>query len=255
MKVVILAGGLGTRLSEETHAIPKPMIEIGGRPIIWHIMKHYAHFGMDDFIIPVGYRGDVVKRFFLDYYAVNSDFSVDLSDGSVNVEESVGEDWIVHIADTGLNTNTGGRLGRIRHLLTSTFMITYGDGVSDVDIEQLLRFHRENGRMVTILAVRPPARFGELDFTGDSEVRLIEKPQLGAGWINGGFMVMEPAALEEIEGDGTSLEMDVLEKLSMEGEVSGMRHEGFWQCMDTARDLRLLRELWDSGRAPWKIWE
>lgn len=254
MKVVILAGGLGTRLSEETHAIPKPMIEIGGRPIIWHIMKHYAHHGFNEFVVPVGYRGDVVKRFFLDYYTVNSDFTVSLSDGSVAVKERPVEDWTVHIAATGLNTNTGGRLGRIREMLDGTFMVTYGDGVSNVEIDKILEFHKEHGRLVTMLAVRPPARFGELDFTEGPKVRLVEKPQLGSGWVNGGFMVMEPSALDAVEGDDSSLEVDVLEKLSAEGEVCGMRHEGFWQCMDTARDLRLLRELWDSGHAPWKSW-
>lgn len=254
MKVVILAGGLGTRLSEETHAIPKPMIEIGDRPIIWHIMKHYAHHGFNEFVVPVGYRGDVVKRFFLDYYTVNSDFTVNLGDGSVTVNERAVEDWEVHIASTGLSTNTGGRLGRIRNVLDETFMVTYGDGVCDVDINRLLDFHKERGRLVTMLAVRPPARFGELDFDGGPGVRLVEKPQLGAGWINGGFMVMEPGALDEIDGDDSSLEVDVLEKLSAAGQVCGMRHEGFWQCMDTARDLRMLRDLWDSGTAPWKSW-
>lgn len=258
MKVVILAGGLGTRLVEETQVIPKPMVEIGGRPIVWHIMKHYAKFGHNEFLMALGYRGEVAKRYFAEYFTVNSDLTVDLSNGQVEVDERDREDWRVHLIDTGLETMTGGRLLRLApHVADETFMLTYGDGVSDVNLDKLVEFHRSHGKQATVLAVRPPARFGELAFEApDSDLpRLSEKPNLAEGWVNGGFMILEPRAIDLISDDQASLEIDLLEKLSVAGELAAMRHEGFWQCMDTVRDLRMLREWWDSGDAPWKTWQ
>ena len=256
LNVVILAGGLGTRLSEETALKPKPMVEIGGRPILWHIMKHYAHHGFRTFHVALGYRGDVVKRFFLDYYPLNSSLTVDLATGGFEVHDKDAEDWRVHLEDTGIDTNTGGRLRRLRRWLErDTFMVTYGDGVSDVDLGDLLRFHRRHGRLATITAVRPPARFGGLDLAGDVVERFAEKPQTGEGWINGGFMVLEPQALDYIDSDDHSLESVALAQLARDRELVAYRHEGFWQCMDTLRDMRTLEGLWQSGEAPWKVWD
>lgn len=254
VKAVILAGGFGTRLSEETSVIPKPMVEIGGRPILWHLMKHYAEHGIIDFTIALGYRGEVIKRYFLDYFTLNSDFTVDLQDGSVLVRDGRREDWRVTLVDTGSGTGTGGRLLRLRDQLTETFALTYGDGLGNVDIRELMKFHEQEGPDVTVTAVRPPARFGELTFDAEHRVSIVEKPQLGEGWINGGFMIVEPSALDVLSGDQAGLEVDLLEKLSSEGRVAAMRHAGFWQCVDTARDLRIMREMWDTGRAPWKTW-
>ncbi|MEM3088475.1 MAG: glucose-1-phosphate cytidylyltransferase [Candidatus Bathyarchaeia archaeon] len=256
MKVVILAGGFGTRLAEETDRIPKPMVEIGGRPILWHIMKYYSHYGFNEFFIALGYKGEVIKRYFLDYYHLNSDMTIDLATGSVQVHHKDREKWIVHLIDTGLNTLTGGRVKRLESWLKNeTFMITYGDGVSDVNLHELLRFHRKHGRIATITAVRPPSRFGGIEFDGDIVAKFIEKPQIGEGWINGGFMVFEPKVFEYIKGDNTSLEAHVLERLADDGQLAAYRHEGFWQCMDTIRDMRLLQSLWESGNSPWKIWD
>lgn len=256
MKVVILAGGFGTRLAEETDRIPKPMVEIGGRPILWHIMKYYSHYGFNEFFIALGYKGEVIKRYFLDYYHLNSDMTIDLATGSVQVHHKDREEWIVHLIDTGLNTLTGGRVKRLESWLKNeTFMMTYGDGVSDVDLHELLRFHRKHGRIATITAVRPPSRFGGIEFDGDIVAKFIEKPQIGEGWINGGFMVFEPKVFEYIKGDNTSLEAHVLERLADDGQLAAYRHEGFWQCMDTIRDMRLLQSLWESGNSPWKIWD
>jgi glucose-1-phosphate cytidylyltransferase len=255
VKVVILAGGFGTRLAEQTEVRPKPMVEIGGHPILWHIMKHYAHFGFNEFFVALGYKGDVIKRFFLDYYQMASDITVNLGLGAVEVQRAVSEDWIVHLVDTGLNTNTGGRIRRLRRWLENeTFMVTYGDGVSSVDLHDLLNFHRTQGRMVTVTAVRPPARFGGLAFDGDLVSQFIEKPQIGEGWINGGFLVCEPAVFNYLEGDQSSFEAHLLEQLAVKGELAAYRHEDFWQCMDTLRDMRLLESLWDSGQPPWKVW-
>lgn len=256
MKVVILAGGLGTRLSEETEIKPKPMVEIGGQPILWHIMKHYAHFGFKEFWIALGYRGEVVKRFFMDYHSLNGNISIDLRSGNVDMHERECEDWVVHLQNTGQDTNTGGRVKRLEsNLKDETFMITYGDGVCDVNLTALLEFHRAHGRIATITAVRPPARFGGLIFDGNSMVvDFTEKPQIGEGWINGGFMVFEPAIFNYLTDDDSSLEADALEQLASERQLAAYQHGGFWQCMDTLRDKRLLENLWQDGRAPWRLW-
>jgi glucose-1-phosphate cytidylyltransferase len=256
MKVVILAGGLGTRLAEETEVNPKPMIEIGGRPILWHIIKHYAHFGFKEFCIALGYRGEVIKRFFMDYHSLNGSISIDLASGHVDRQERECEDWVVHLRNTGQATNTGGRVKRLEaHLNDGTFMITYGDGVCDVNLRDLLEFHYAHGRIATITAVRPPARFGGLIFDGDSiVVDFTEKPQIGEGWINGGFMVFEPEIFNYLEDDDSSLEADALEHLASDHQLAAYQHGGFWQCMDTLRDKRLLENLWQDGSAPWKVW-
>lgn len=256
MKVVILAGGLGTRLTEETETRPKPMVEIGGRPILWHIMKHYAHFGFKEFVIALGYKGDVIKRYFLDYAKLQSNFTVNLTSGDVMRRGGQLEDWTVHLIDTGGSTNTGGRLKRLASVLgRETFMATYGDGVSNVDLNALAQFHRRHGKLATITAVRPPARFGGLVFDGERITEFTEKPQVGEGWINGGFFVLEPAILDYITDDRTIWEREPMEQLAVEGQLMAYRHEAFWQCMDTLRDLRLLESLWTSEKAPWAVWE
>lgn len=256
MKVVILAGGFGTRLAEETEVKPKPMVEIGGRPMLWHIMKSYAAYGFTEFVIALGYKGDMIKRFFVDYARINSDFTVQLASGDILRRQVCRDDWTVHLIDTGINTITGGRLKRLQKLLgQETFMMTYGDGVADVNISKLLSFHKNHGRLATVTAVRPPARFGGLIFEGDRVSSFTEKPQVGEGWINGGFFVLEPGVLDYIAGDETHLEGEPLERLAREGQLMAYRHEGFWQCMDTLRDVRLLESSWASGSAPWKVWE
>lgn len=255
MKVVILAGGLGTRLAEETEIKPKPMVEIGGRPILWHIMKHYAHFGFKEFFIALGYKGDVIKRYFLDYYSLTGSMTVDTASGKLLMHEREAEDWVVHLMDTGDTTYTGGRVKRLEPWLNdNTFMVTYGDGVADVDLTALLAFHRASGRIATVTAVRPPARFGGLIFDGDLVANFTEKPQAGEGWINGGFLVCEPTIFRYLEGDASSLEADALEQLSQEHELAAYRHPNFWQCMDTLRDKRLLESLWQQDQAPWRVW-
>jgi len=255
MKVVILAGGLGTRLAEETEAKPKPMVELGGRPILWHIMKHYAHYGCKDFLIALGYKGEVVKRYFLDYHNLDGSLTINLSSGKVDVHNRGCEDWNVHLIDTGLHTLTGGRVKRLEPWLKNeTFMVTYGDGLSDVDFHDLLRFHRSHGKLATVTAVRPPARFGGLIFDGDLVSQFTEKPQIGEGWINGGFLVFEPKVFDYLEGDSTSMEADLLERLAGDRQLVAYRHEHFWQCMDTLRDVRLLESLWQSTNPPWKVW-
>jgi glucose-1-phosphate cytidylyltransferase len=254
-KVVILAGGRGTRISEETDLRPKPMIEIGDRPILWHIMKHYAGAGFNEFYVALGYKGHVIKRYFLDEVQLTGDLTLRIGDGGVTARAPRREDWTLHLCDTGIDTNTGGRLKRLGpQLQNGTFLLTYGDGVSDVPLDRLLSFHKRHGRLATVTAVRPPARFGGLLFEGDLVKQFTEKPQIGEGWINGGFLVFEPAALDYLEGDGSSLEVHLLEPLAREGQLAAYRHEGFWQCMDTLRDLRLLQSLWGSGHAPWKTW-
>ena len=256
MKVVILAGGLGTRLSEETEIKPKPMVEIGGQPILWHIMKHYAHFGLKEFYIALGYRGEVIKRFFMDYYSLDGNISFDLEKGLVERHDRECEDWVIHLKNTGQEVMTGGRVKQLeQHLNGGTFMLTYGDGVCNVNLQDLLDFHRAHKRIATVTAVRPPARFGGLVFDGDMVRDFTEKPQIGEGWINGGFFVCEPEIFNYLEGNATSLEVDVLEKLAADRQLAAYRHEGFWQCMDTLRDKRLLESLWQEKRAPWKLWE
>ena len=255
MKVVILAGGQGTRLAEETDVRPKPMVEIGQRPILWHIMKHYAHYGFNEFVVALGYRGEDIKRFFLDYLALSGDMTVRLGDHAVDRGHAEAEDWIVDLVDTGLDTSTGGRVRRLAPWLGEPFMLTYGDGVSDVDLPALLAHHRGSGKLATVTAVRPASRFGGLSFGPDGQVRFIEKPQIGEGWVSGGFMVLEPDVLSYIDGDGSSFESNVLERVSEEGALGAFRHEGFWQAMDTIRDVRYLRGLWADGNAPWRTWE
>jgi glucose-1-phosphate cytidylyltransferase len=232
------------------------MVEIGGRPILWHIMKHYSRHGFREFVVALGYRGEDVKRFFVDYVSLSGDLTVNVDEGRITRTHAEPEDWIVHLVDTGLKTNTGGRVGRLAPLLSdAAFMLTYGDGVSDVDLAALLEAHKESGKLATITAVRPSARFGGLNFEDDGRVRFIEKPQIGEGWVSGGFMVVQPEVLSFIEGDDTSFEQQVLEPLSDRGELAAFRHEGFWQPMDNIRDVRYLRGLWDSNAAPWKTWD
>jgi len=256
MKVLLLAGGLGTRLAEETETKPKPMVEIGGRPILWHIMKHYAHYGFKEFFIALGYKGEVIKRYFIDYYTLNGSMTIDLSSGNIELYSKECEDWIVHLMDTGQDTYTGGRVKRLEPWLKDgTFMVTYGDGVCDIDLHELVKFHRSHGRIATVTAVRPPARFGGLVFDGDLVADFTEKPQIGEGWINGGFLVFEPVVFNYLKGDQSSLEADVLERLAADGQLAAYRHDRFWQCMDTLRDVRLLESLWQSGKPPWKVWQ
>lgn len=252
-KVVILAGGMGTRLAEETEVRPKPMVEIGGRPIIWHIMHRYARFGFNEFVVALGYKGDVIKRYFRDYCALHGNMTVRMRDGDVLSLDRDAEDWTIHLIDTGLDVMTGGRVGRLAsHVQGSTFLLTYGDGVADIDLRAVLDFHRAHGRIATLTAVRPPARFGGLVFDGAGMVKeFTEKPQIGEGWINGGFMVFEPEVFRYLEGDKTILEAHVLERLAEEGQLAAYRHEGFWQCMDTMRDVKVLESLWSSGKPPW----
>lgn len=254
MKVVILAGGFGTRLSEYTETIPKPMVTIGGRPILWHIMKTYSKYGFKDFIIALGYKAHVVKEYFLNYRILNSDFTVNLGTGDFHTYQSDETDWKVTLVDTGLDTMTGGRIKRLKSYIgDEPFLLTYGDGVSDINISELTEFHRNHGKMVTVSAVRPSARFGELLVTEDNKVEAFkEKPQTGEGWINGGFFVMEPEFLNLIECDSTILEREPLERVAQSGELKAFMHNGFWQCMDTKRDRDLLESLWVSGKAPWK---
>jgi len=254
VKVVILAGGYGTRLGEETAVVPKPMIEIGQKPLLWHIMSIYAHHGFREFVVALGYKGEVIKDYFLRYYYYQSDLQIDLKTGNVRVTGSTPSDWIVHLVDTGLHTQTGGRLARLRHLLgAETFMLTYGDGVSDVDINRLIAFHRSHGKVATVTSVRPVARFGEIILDGPRVVRFQEKPQTGAGLINGGFFVFEPRIFDYLSGDETVLEGAPLESLVADGELMAFMHDGFWQCMDTMRDKQLLEKLWADGTAPWKL--
>jgi glucose-1-phosphate cytidylyltransferase len=255
MKVAILAGGLGTRLQEETIVKPKPMVEVGGRPILWHIMKHYAHFSHKEFVLALGYKGEMIKDYFLNYRAHASNVTVSLADGSVTVADGSSEDWTVHLLDTGLDSMTGGRVRRIlKHIGRETVMMTYGDGVADVDLGALLAFHRSQGRLATVTAVRPPARFGAITLDGNAVGRFQEKPQLGEGWINGGYFVLEPGVIDYIAGDESVFEREPLERLAHDRQLTAFRHEGFWQGMDTLRDVRLLESLWSDGTAPWRTW-
>jgi len=253
MKVIILAGGLGTRLAEYTDVIPKPMIPIGGKPIIWHIMKTYASYGHNDFYIALGYKAEVIKEYFLNYRALNADFTVDLATGTVNSHQLDSVDWKVTLVNTGDTTMTGGRVKRMKSFIgNETCMLTYGDGVADINLDSLLAFHRSHKRMVTVSAVRPAARFGELEMDGSRVSRFQEKPQLHDGWINGGYFVFEPAFFDLIAGDTTLLEREPLEQVTQAGELMAYRHDGFWHCMDTKRDHELLESLWSKG-APWAV--
>ncbi len=255
MKVGMLAGGLGTRLAEETEVKPKPMVEIGGRPIMWHIMKHYQQYGHNEFVVALGYKGEVIKKYMVDYCSLNSNITIDFKNRDVQVHEGDMPDWKVELIDTGFATATGGRIKRLQpYLGGGTFMLTWGDGVSDVDLDKLLAFHRSHGKLATMTAVRPPARFGHLEINDNKITEFSEKPQTAEGWINGAFFVLEPEIFDYIEGDDTQWEKEPLERLAAEGQLHAYIHSSFWQCMDTIRDKKLLEGLWDAGNAPWKTW-
>lgn len=255
MKVGILAGGFGSRLAEETEIRPKPMVEIGGYPILWHIMRHYAYYGFDKFVIGLGYKGEYIKKYFADYCALGGNVLVDFKNGSISGNRST-LDWEVSLIETGIRTNTGGRIKRLKpYLGKDTFMLTWGDGVSDIDLRKLLDFHRSHGKLATLTAVRPAARYGHLELNGRRVVRFSEKPQTAEGWINGAFFVLEPAVFDYIQGDDTQFEREPLENLARDGQLMAFLHDSFWQCMDTLREKYILQELWESGHAPWKVWE
>jgi glucose-1-phosphate cytidylyltransferase len=258
MKVGILAGGFGSRLAEETEIRPKPMVEIGGRPLLWHIMKHYGHHGFHEFVIALGYKGEHIKRYLVDYSALGGDLTVNLKTGGVQSHANGNGrlQWKADLIDTGQQTNTGGRIRRLAPYLGSeTFMLTWGDGVSNVDLHRLLEFHRSHGKLATLTAVRPRARFGRLELDGDRVETFEEKPEGREGWINGAFFVLEPGVFDYIDGDDTLFEREPLERLAVDGQLMAYRHTGFWQCMDTLRDKYLLNSLWESGEPPWKTWE
>ncbi len=256
MKVAILAGGRGSRLSEETQIKPKPMVEIGGNPILWHIMMHYAYYGFDHFLIALGYKGEVIKKYMVDYCSLSSDLTVKLRTGAIEAHGVTRPDWTIELLDTGISTMTGGRIKRLAPRVgNETFMLTWGDGVSDVNLQDLLRFHRAHGKLATMTIVRPPARYGYMTMDGDQVVEFTEKPQLGEGWINGAFFVLEPEIFDYIEGDHTQWEKEPLEQLAANGQLMAYKHTSFWQCMDTLRERHILESMWESGQAPWKIWE
>jgi glucose-1-phosphate cytidylyltransferase len=255
MKVAILAGGLGTRLSEETSVKPKPMVEIGGKPILWHIMKCYASYGFNEFVVALGYKGEIIKDYFLTYNYHSSGLIVDTETGGVSTQNVQSEKWKIHLVDTGLNTTTGGRVKRLANYIgNERFFLTYGDGVCDVNIQGLLKFHKEHGKIATVTAVHPASRFGELGFDGNFVTHFAEKPQVAEGWINGGFFVLEPAIASYMDDETFSWESKPMERLAHERQLIGYKHEGFWQCMDTLREVRYLEMLWDEERAPWKSW-
>ena len=255
MKVAILAGGHGTRLAEETEVKPKPMVEIGGRPILWHIMRIYAHFGFNDFLIALGYKGDIIKKYVIDYCALRGDLTVNLKNGEVKYHNGEDLDWTIHLKETGLHTMTGGRIKRLESYVgNETFMLTWGDGVADINIDKLLAFHRSHGKLATLTAVRPPARYGHLSLKDDIVDEFSEKPQTGEGWINGAFFVLEPGIFDYIEGDETQWEHEPLNNLAKDGQLMAYRHTSFWQCMDTLREKYILENFWNSGNAPWAIW-
>lgn len=255
MKVAILAGGRGTRLAEETDIKPKPMVEIGGKPILWHIMMHYYQFGHRDFYIALGYKGEVIKKYMVDYAALSANLTVNTRTGRVASHGQSGPDWDVSLIDTGIDTMTGGRIKRLKpYIGNETFMLTWGDGVSDVDLDALLRFHRSHGRLATMTVVRPPARYGHIRQEGHRIIEFNEKPQTAEGWINGAFFVLEPEVFDYVDGDATMWEREPLERLASEGELMAYHHASFWQCMDTLREKHILESLWESGAAPWKSW-
>jgi len=252
MKVVLLAGGLGTRLSEETVVRPKPMVEIGGKPILWHIMRLYAHSGFEEFVVALGYKGEVIRDYFLNYHALTHDLTIRLGDGTAEIHGASCEDWTVHLVDTGLKTQTGGRMRRLKKWVgNETYMLTYGDGLADLNVADLLKFHRSHGKLATVTAVRPPARFGGLVLDGSQVIDFTEKPQSGEGWINGGFFVFEPEVMDRASGDDSLLEVEVMESLAHDGQLMAFQHAGFWQPMDTLREKNYLEELWKTGVAPW----
>jgi len=254
MKTVILAGGFGSRLSEETIMKPKPMVEIGGKPILWHIMNIYGYYGFNEFVIALGYKGEYIKEYFLNYYNHQSDLTISLKDGKVVATKTCNREWLVQLVDTGINSMTGGRLRRLKEYVgNSTFMMTYGDGVSTVDIAKLIKFHKSHGKIATVTAVRPTARFGGMVFDKAQVIEFKEKQQAGEGWINGGFFVFEPDIFDYLQSDTSVLESDPMENLVRDGELMSYQHDGFWQCMDTIRDRSHLEELW-ATKPPWKIW-
>lgn len=256
MKIGILAGGHGTRLAEETEVKPKPMVEIGGKPILWHIMMIYAHYGYKEFVIALGYKGEIIKRYMCDYYALSSDLTVNLENGKKIIHKNNRLGLKAQLIDTGLHTQTGGRIKRLaRFMGDGTFMLTWGDGLSDINLHDLLAFHRSHGKLATLTAVRPPARYGHLRLNGDVIEEFSEKPQTGEGWINGAFFVLEPGIFNYIEGDDTQWEKEPLENLAKDGQLMAYRHKSFWQCMDTLREKYILQRYWDSGKAPWKVWD
>lgn len=256
MKTIILAGGFGTRLSEETVNRPKPMVEIGGRPILWHIMKLYSYYGFNDFVLGLGYKADYIKKYFLEYVTYTGNITVSIRNGESKITQRELDEWTIHLEETGLETMTGGRVRSLRHWVEGeTFMVTYGDGVANIDIKALVAYHKKMGKLATVTAVRPPARFGGLEMQDGLVKNFSEKPQSGEGWINGGFLVFEPKVLDMITSQKSSLEAELLEELSSKNQLSAYCHDGFWQCMDTMRDLKYLEGLWSSGDAPWKLWQ
>ncbi len=254
MKVVILAGGYGTRLSEETEILPKPMIEIGGRPLLWHLMKSFSEQGFNEFVVALGYKGDVIKRYFMHYADTVSDLKVDLGSGRTERRGKVKEDWKIELVDTGQDTMTGGRLKRLRDHVDGTFIFTYGDGLSTVDAHKLTEFHRAHGKLATVTAVQPPSKFGMLQLNGNSVTKFAEKPEDSKSFINGGFFVVEPEAIDRIEDDTIPWEREPCESLAADGQLEAYVHDGYWQCVDTLHELRLLRNAWNDGKAPWKTW-
>lgn len=256
MKVAILAGGVGTRLAEETEIKPKPMVEIGGRPILWHIMQHYYGYGHKDFVIALGYKGDYIKKYFTDYASLSGSMKISLRSKQVTHLDGNVPDWNIELIDTGAPTLTGGRIKRLQPFIgNEPFMLTWGDGVSNVDLNKLLKFHKSHGKLATVTTVRPTARFGHIEFDGDRVERFTEKPQTAEGWINGAFFVIEPKVFDYIDGDTTQFEKEPMEGLARDGQLMAYKHEGFWQCMDTLRDKHLLQDLWDKGNPPWKTWK
>lgn len=254
MKVAILAGGLGTRLSEETVIKPKPLVEIGGYPVIWHVMKTYSHYGMHEFVVCLGYKGYMIKEWFANYFLHNSDVTIDIKTNKIEVHRSKGEDWKITLVDTGTETQTGGRVKRVQKYLDGPFMLTYGDGVSDVNVKELLDFHKKSGKAATVTAVQPPGRYGMLNLEGDSVRNFLEKPPGDGSWINGGYFVLEPEIFDYIEGDDTAWERKPLEGLARDGKLGAYRHRGFWLPMDKLKDKQDLEALWATGKAPWKVW-
>jgi glucose-1-phosphate cytidylyltransferase len=256
LKVAILAGGLGTRLAEETEIKPKPMIEIGGLPILLHIMKIYSFYGFNEFVIALGYKGEYIKHYMSDYCRLQGNLSIDFGKGDISTSQKKDLDWIVHLVETGKNSQTGGRIKRLQpYLKDSTFMLTWGDGVSDININDLIRFHKSHGKLATITAVRPPARYGRMKFSENKVIEFSEKSQIEEGWINGAFFVLEPNIFDYIEGDNTVWEHEPLENLTKDGELMAYKHDSFWQCMDTFREKYILEKMWETGKAPWKVWD